>query len=329
MKILFLHGASKYNALNLFLDEIMLGMEMLGHNTEKIKLLDDDSYTVQKDDILITFNHIGVTDELITSLRRQKNTIVSIFVDHPYYHQERLKKTYNEMHITFACKEHINSLNLLGLNKNCSYHFMPHGGPNKTPKVMPWCQRNENLLLVASVPCNDHKEIQCLPSEKVVEILSSVEDEYNNSNNMNSAIISVANKFGIKSNNTIKALFNASAEKLFTKKRYNDRLRALINLSKNNIIDIYGPSTWVDFIDKHNLKNINYKKEISMRESLTVIGEYKYVINDCGFFNFGCHERNLNAIMSGAMPVCYNNEYTRLAFDGLLQDIYSFKPKKK
>ncbi|KAB7703051.1 hypothetical protein GBN33_01445 [Plesiomonas shigelloides] len=72
MKILFLHGISKYNALNLFLDEIMLGMEMLGYDTEKINLLDDDSYTVKKDDILITFNHIGITDELISSLRRQK-----------------------------------------------------------------------------------------------------------------------------------------------------------------------------------------------------------------------------------------------------------------
>lgn len=48
MKILFLHGISKYNALNLFLDEIMLGMEMLGYDTEKINLLDDDSYTVKK-----------------------------------------------------------------------------------------------------------------------------------------------------------------------------------------------------------------------------------------------------------------------------------------
>ncbi|MEJ8679152.1 hypothetical protein P0C22_11400 [Plesiomonas shigelloides] len=329
MTIYFLQGLSQYNALNIFSDELEKGFKKNGYKTEKIDLLKNTLTNISEKDVIITFNHIGMADNLLKIINEKGIKVISLFVDHPYYHQERLKIKIKNISIGFVCKSHLESIELLNCKIDCDYFFFPHGGIKNIlsiPNTTEWNKRKNNLLFIGSLHSSNFKEINKMPESLPKKILTRIENLYIEKNiPFDEALKTAISELTINLNNKqVELIYNSAASKLFAKKRYLARIDTIKTLSKNNKIDIYGPKTWAEFIIKNKLNNVTYCGEASLDKTSKIMQNYKFVINDINFFSHGSHERNLNIICAGSIPITYRNEYTDFLFEKSLPEINEF-----
>ncbi len=336
MTIFFLQGLSQYDVLNNFSNEIESEFKTNGFTTKKINLLKEHQLNAQKDDVVITFNHMGLQGKILDEINKLHLKTISLIVDHPIYHQERLLTTnIQSMLIGVADKSWIESIKLLNLNIENPIFFFPNGGMItllQPPKRSSWLKRSDRILFLGGAPKKPYKTVDDMPNSLPKDIISSVRDIYisDETKNINDVFNVTIQSMGLNLSPLQTAMiYKSTCSKIIPEKGFNDRINAIIKISHENDIIIYGQSEWASVLRSNHIKNVTLRDPISITESLSVISSHKYMLNDFGYAYYGTHERNINSILAGTIPITRRNKYTDIIFDGALPQIETFDINRK
>jgi len=138
MNIIIYIGQSQYDALTLFAVKLGSSLKKMNCNVHFMNLLDNDFLQVlgglietSSIDLIIAFNGIGSdirTDDNVSIYDVKKIYYLSIYVDHPCYHMERLTN-YSQYNLaSFVDKKHIDFIRKYLPNVQKLSFFLPHGG---------------------------------------------------------------------------------------------------------------------------------------------------------------------------------------------------------
>jgi glycosyltransferase involved in cell wall biosynthesis len=94
-------------------------------------------------------------------------------------------------------------------------------------------------------------------------------------------------------------------------------------LSRDNAVGVLG---WSQYLAKKN--NVVLHPSVTYKEHLTILKQAKVTLNSMPFFKEGSHERVLNGLACGAVPVTTENQFFRETFiDG--QDLFYYFMNRK
>lgn len=326
-KAIILKAYSQYGALRTFSDEVAKGLEELGWQCTVLDLiketdeLNDNLDKIEGCDFIFTFNGIAVTSQSFAQYINSKNkTVINFYVDHPYYHAERLNSGINHCIDIFAWKSCIASAKLLSNTKNGLIAYIPHGGlkpEDFSPLSTQFESRKNRILFSGSSNVTDSERpwSDARPSDQLCDV---VYDEMLAGNGFEEAFDIAEKKVGLSPSghldlNLRKIVFSNVVPYLRARNRY-DTIRQLV---KSGVpVDIYGDEGWASVAQ---VLGVNYKGMLAMDELVNKFQEYKFVVNDCCVYPGGGHERIVNILLSGAYPISHDNYFlTNLKNDNYL-----------
>lgn len=320
-KVLILIGGSQYNVLFSFARElrealIEQGMKVDYYHTEKY-IIEEVKANLIKYDLFISFNGMGVEHGFLE--KRCNSKMWCFLVDHPFYHEERLKALWGTNIVSCIDREHVAYLNRNYNNLDYKI-FLPHGG-SKPNEVIKYEFRKYDIVFIGSY--------------KNPDIFLDALEEY--SNEMKSIFYEVIQQVMEKDITIEKALsislkkrnINLSSIELrnimknicFIDEfiRYTRR-KTMIEyaLKSKRKIDIFG-NGW----DSYEYKNeVNLHKEITYNESIEVMANSKIVLNNMPLFFNGSHERIFTSMQCGAVCITNNNQYLNNIFQDNINIVY-------
>lgn len=325
MNIILLKGASQYDALRLFADELEKGFKSLSHRVTMIDMLTEEGLVdlnkaVSKAfDFILNFNGIFTEDPgFVEFINKTNTTVISIFVDHPKYQDRRVTSAIKRHIQTFVCESHLEAANIINSAGNNFLYFLPHGGIKSDFKLKrtDFINRSNKLLYIATcyedpkrAPWdNTDNRQKILLSKKIYNGLMggfSYEESFHN------ALKSIKL---LPQNEQFKKLYESMFD-VYTYFRAKNRFKTVKTLLDNGIeIDCYGNGSWQEMFGRN--KNFSYLGTLSMEETLQKMQEYKFTLNDVCFFPYGSHERTFNAMLNGSVIINHQSHYYKEIFNG-------------
>lgn len=320
-KVLILIGGSQYNVLFSFARELRealveQGIKVDYYHTEK-HVVEEVKANLIKYDLFISFNGMGVEDGFLE--KRCNSKMWCFLVDHPFYHEDRLKALWGTNIVSCIDREHVAYLN--GNYNNLDYKiFLPHGGskPNEVIKyefrkydiVFIGSYRNPDIFLdVLEEYSNEMKGIFYEIIQQVMEKDITIEKALSISLKKRNINLS-----SIELRNIMKNICFIDEFIRYT------RRKTMIEyaLKSKRKIDIFG-NGW----DSYECKNeVNLHKEITYNEAIQVMANSKIVLNNMPLFFNGSHERIFTSMQCGAVCITNNNQYLNRIFQDNINIVY-------
>ena len=268
-------------------------------------------------DVFFTFNSIG------SALKNAEGENIfdtlgalffTIYVDHPISQYNRFVEGPKNSILAFIDQTHLEwARHNMAPELYKALMFIPHGGmasptaakrkrPSKNfmfagtyKSIEPFVWRKENLLQEVTRTIEDAHEMMTenpgLPMHKAVR--TSLDSRH--------IVLSRENEIN---------LFRICHKFLHPTRTVANRVSLLEGFRARGLtVDIYGGGNWADFC--HNVPEYNYLGELSLVQSLDIISDYKFVLNDNNDFPAGSHERVFNTLLNGALPITFDNTYYR------------------
>lgn len=271
-------------------------------------------------DAVITFNNVGLNIELTQGKRLwdELNVLcINILVDHPVCYMQELQLAPVKTVVLCVDKNHVDFIRRFFPNI-MAVHFLPHGGMVWEGKNIPWREREIDVLYAGGL----HKDVAAgyIPQnlDEICGMDSNVLCDRVLEHLINDTECTL--EWAIEDYMKEQSLMINDAQLLqyirlfrfldvFSSSYY--RERAVKLLIENGIhVTIYGHG-W-DKCDWISHPNIEYHRNVSPEEILTLMGRTKIVLNSMPNFKNGSHERIFNGMLAGAAVVsdtsCYIEE---------------------
>ncbi|NDO81610.1 hypothetical protein CJP72_12800 [Citrobacter sp. NCU1] len=325
MNIILLKGASQYDALRLFADEVEKGLKSLSHRVTMIDMLTEEGLVdlnkaVSKPfDFILNFNGIFTEDPgFVDFINTENVTVFSIFVDHPKYQTRRVTSAIKRHIQTFVCASHLEAADIINNTGNNLLYFLPHGGIKSDFKLKrsDFINRSNKLLYIATCYEDPKKAPWESTNNRQQALLSKVLYDglmkgFSYEESFRNALKSVKL---LPQNEQFRKLYESMFD-VYTYFRAKNRFKVIKTLLDNGIeIDCYGGGNWKEMFGRN--KNFSYLGALSMEETLQKMQEYKFTLNDVCFFPYGSHERTFNAMLNGSVIVNHQSHYYKEIFNG-------------
>lgn len=310
-KVLVVHGLSKYNVLPSFVNGIKKGFQSHGYDVHiwDITNMKFYGYNVYQNtigyDYIILMNGV-IIDWACNNLGYHKvwyensnSKVISIFVDHPNRHYERLKYCRNPIEVFYADRywcdyieryiPHVDKLNYLitaGDKQNSIIDFY-----EKENKIVFFGSKIDLEQLSEEINQSQFKEfcwriikrLICVPSHTVEEEMRLFGIE-------NNCLLSVER---ILQHGSLLSFIESYVRGYF-------REKVVIELAKSGIpFDIYGWKS--DEVRKY--KNVTLKENVDFEEMLKICQGTRFVLNVQPWVKDGVQERVFNTMLGGSISV--------------------------
>lgn len=322
MNILIYKGDFQYGVINLFIENISITLQEIGHNTLIVDLREEESinqiiniFSTKIIDCVIAFGGVGadlkINNQSIYDV--VNTTYLAIFVDHPAHLLSRVIEPIRNYLISFVDKEHVDYVNeMLPQNHKISF-FLPHGG---------LC--NEKQVINKFDVYKNEKEIEILFSGTYMgkiqkkwevdnifpnELIEKVCNEliYNDYSSIHKTFYKVFEKSGIKFSLISKAQLSKIFVQVITYVRQYKRNILIEKLAERGLkITICGRN-WNNFVSKY--KNIDYRGILSIEETIELIKKSKVLLNSTPNFTNGSHERVFTGMLNHAVVFSDRSKY--------------------
>lgn len=320
-KVLILIGGSQYNVLFTFAKElrnalIEQGIQVDYYNIER-SIIEEIKADLIKYDLFISFNGMGVEYGLLE--KRCNSKMWCFLVDHPFYHETRLKALWGTNIVSCIDREHVAYLNRNYNNLDYKI-FLPHGG-SKPNEIIKYELRKYDIVFIGSYK-NPDIFLDALEkySSKMKGIFYEVIQQVMEKDITIERALSISlkkrniNLSSIKLRNIMKNIDFIDNFIRYT------RRKTMIEyaLKSKKTIDIFG-SGW----DLYEYKNqVNLHKEITYNEAMQVMANSKIVLNNMPLFFNGSHERVFTSMQCGAVCITNNNQYLNNIFQDNVNIVY-------
>lgn len=323
MRAILYKGQSQYDALRSFIDYVAAGLQELGVKTTVIDLLEKDAIQrinteikSEKVDFFLSFNGMGFnfkTDDGRSIYEVMGCKFVSIYVDHPLHHMDRIRNSPKNTIATFIDRDHLDfARTYLDHDGFSALAFLPHGGAGDLRPAPDFRNGQTKIIFSGSFKNNLEKEWRNPTFDSDVGmIVDEVWREINEFADLSidKAVSKVINAKGLVLKK--EQLINLSwvcFSSIAALKTSKNRLSLLEHFDQKGIeVDVYGPATWDAYCRKS--RSLIYKGQLSLEDTIEKSGEYHFVLNDNNDFTDGSHERFYNSLFSGAIPVTPSNKY--------------------
>lgn len=322
MNILLYKGSFNYNVVNYFVDELSNSLAEKENNvyivdlTKEIKKQEDKFKLAkfiisEKIDLIISFNGINT---LSPEFYKQYNIIFgTIFVDHPFYHFDRINmynyencfvgildegtiktlKNYIQNNINAKHIMHGGSYSTTG-NQNIEYDVVVAGGLDHLEKFEEFIKGklDDNSTIIANYIYNN-----AIDNYKIT--LDDYLNEIIEFNNLNGII---SQKYELKQ--LVARIYSIVDSYIRKEIRY----KSVVALLENGIEVNYFGDCNCDELDIYpNFINHGRVEYIDMLE---IMKHSKIVIHTIGYFYNGSHERVFSAMLNKALVISNINNYS-------------------
>ncbi len=317
-KIVVLKAGSQYGALRIFSDEIVKGFKELGCQCTVLDLLketnelDNNLDKIEDCDFIFTFNGVAVASQSFTQyLNSQKKIVINFYVDHPYYHEDRICSGLEHCINIFVCKSQLTSAKYVSEAESNLVAYIPHGGLKSLdffPRKSQFESRQNRILFSGSsnITDADRPWSNERPSDRVCD---EVYEQMLLGVGFEDAFDVAMNKVGLlfhnrqNNLNLRRIVFSNVVPYLRAKNRF-ETVKQLVQSSVP--VDIYGDENWASIA---KVLGVNYKGMLPMEELVSKFKEYKFVVNDFCVHPYGGHERISNVMLNGAYLISYESEF--------------------
>ncbi len=330
--ILGLRSKTQYNAMNVFMEEILFEMKNLGVKTSEFNIESYETYdevvadlNMLKYDAVFTMNGIPLTEPVFCKYLLKDGVIFCTYlVDHPCYHHLRLAS--DGYPYTLALSPdygHVEYIEKYYKNIWCEA-FLPHGGCG-AKNIVPYEKRKTAVSFFGSYK----------PPEKILSAgdgsrLSALFLDIAHTLILNPAMtLEDAVKDGFESiglgeeSAFAKRMAAASEIDRYVRNFYRRKIIGAI-ADAGIEIDVYG-NGW-DGLDILNKGNLKIHPALDYRQSLEVMADSKISLNIMPWFKRGSHERVFSSMLCGALALSDESTYLREECeDGKTIAFYSLK----
>lgn len=330
LKIILLKGLSQYDAMRNYIDHWEKYCRQVGHETVIFDVMSGDTTEKLKEmcqewqpEVILSCNAIYA--EIIETFMPEKCLFCTVLYDNPVFHGERLAGL-GERSIVLSCDriyaEFIRD-NYPGIGR---VGFLPLSG-SQAENRKPYAERTIDLLFTGSYfDINHHyNAIRKLPenlqiiAENIISIMMEEPDTV-----LWQAMDQVFNGYGIAldSVNRLKTLNLFQCIDIFMRAYVRDQV--MLQIVDSGIpVHIFGGG-WERFQCKHP-ENIILHEGYG-RDSLQALADARISLNVMPWFRGGIQERNIAAMLAGAVSLTDSSSYIRDHFrDGEDIVLYSLK----
>ncbi|MGY2572188.1 hypothetical protein [Vibrio sp. C8] len=319
-KIVVLKGSSQFGALRTFADEIVKGFEELSCQCTVLDLLKETDELnnnldkIEECDFIFTFNGVAVASQSFTQyLNSQKKTVINFYVDHPYYHEERICSGLEHCINIFVCKSQLTSAKYISKIEKDLVAYIPHGGLKSLdflPGKSQYESRQNRILFSGSSNLTDADRPWSneRPSDRVCD---EVYEQMLLGLGFEDAFDVAENKVGLSFHNrehnlNLRRIVFANVVPYM---RARNRFETVKQLVQSGVpVDIYGDENWTSIA---KVLGVNYKGMLPMEELVSRFKDYKFVVNDFCAHPYGSHERISNVMLNGAYLISYESEFLK------------------
>ncbi len=318
-KVLLFKGQSQYDVLRYFVDELDTAFQTLGLQTVVIDLLSPNFISelqrvFQEGNLLFVLGFNAIGQELQIQGRSiydmLKLPYVAFFVDHPIYHDARLRYSFEYQLVSFVDQDHLDFLKSYYPNRKHMF-FIPHGGsvdPTIRSNSIPIQKRSIPILFTGSYKDPDIFLQSINAPEEAIKQIRSIADIMlaDSSATVDRATTVYCQSLGVEPSPTYIPLMQA-ADMYF---RMEKRKRIIMSLSELPLT-VLGNGWSQMKIESKTLKIMPAK---SFSEILQLMGDSQIFLSIAPMHRRGTHERTFCAMLSGAVCVSDKSEYMEQHF---------------
>jgi len=339
MNIVVFRAKFQYGVVDLFIDEIVKILKTKIDEVIVCDLLEEnimnkliEIFSTKLIDCVIAFNGIGAEIKINNnqSIYDAINTnFLAIYVDHPAHLLPRIIEPIKNYLISFVDKEHINYVNdMLPQNHKISF-FLPHGGlTNNTESIkeLDFYKKNKEIDILFSGTYmgdirKDWENSNFFPNKLIDKVCEKlIYDDYAS---IHKTFYDIFEEEGIKFSLIGKAQLSKLFVQIITYVRQYKRNMLIERIIQSGLnITICGKN-WNNFISKY--KNIDYKDELNIKDTLELIRKSKVLVNTTPNFTNGSHERVFTGMLNHTVIFSDKSKYYDDFFkDGETILYYSF-----
>lgn len=335
MKILLLKGTSQYDALRSYVDQWNYILTKQGHETY---LLDMAIFTDQEPlkyiieqqhpDIILTCN--AICCDYAERYLPEQGRYVSVIYDNPIVHHLRLQKL-GQKSVIFSCDRIYADYIRKVYPKIGTVDFLPLSGLPAPGEIVPYEKRKVPLLFTGSYfDVNAaYKTLTELPNG-IRELFLDIADYmiHEPETVLFEALDAVLKKWNLSMTETerIELLNNMSCLDIYLRAYFRDKMMRAV-LEADVPIHIFG-NGWDKF---QCAKKSNIIMEKGYGEvALHMLRNSKISLNIMPWFRAGIQERNISAMLSGAVSLTDSSQYIEEEFcDGKDIALYSLRNLEK
>lgn len=322
MNICLYKGSFNYEVVNYFVDELEDTLIRRGHNVCVVdlkKIRNDieinqliEYLKNQKIELVVSYNGTGI---LKSKIYEMLNIVfISILVDHPAYHYDRI--------IDIKDKKHVITLHDEGAIKTAEkyidskkiYSHLMHGGSHASKEYK---EKIYDVVVLGGI----NKENLCIEKD-----MKKIDDDFIESIGMKlyyEAKDDLVHTLDFHLENVIKSM--KIKEEILNLKAFKQILMYLYTivdrtirceLRFNHIKNLISNNIKVDYFGLCNIDEFNDSKyfvnhgSVEYKEVLEVMAKSKILIHDMCYFKNGSHERVFSAMLNGALVVSNRNNYS-------------------
>lgn len=335
MKILLLKGISQYDALRSYIDQWNYILTKQGHETYILDIailanLEPLKYFIEQQhpDIVLTCN--AICSDYAESCLHEQGRYVSVLYDNPIVHHQRLRKL-GKKSVIFSC-DRIYADYIRKTYPNIGVvDFLPLSGLAAPGKRTPYEKRKIPLLFTGSY-FNVNTAYQALTKfpEGVRKLFSDIADYmiHEPETVLFEALDTILEKRHVSLNETTRTelLHSMSCLDIYLRAYFRDQMMRAV-LEADVPIHIFG-NGWDKFqCSKKN--NIIMEKGYG-EVALHMLRNSKISLNIMPWFRAGIQERNISAMLSGAVSLTDSSQYIEEEFcDGKDIALYSLRNLEK
>lgn len=322
-------GQSQYGTLKFFTEQLHHSFKGMGFNSAMIDLTSPKWMSQLQDELNIGGSFFCSLNGIGSDLRINGESLpnilgipfISIYVDHPYHHMQRLSQPIKKHIVTVVDKKHHAFLQEYFKPDHFAVSaFLPHGGIQNDQLVFSQEQfvgRSNTILFTGSYKGAPEQSWKSLDNPFYADLIDEVFLARSGVMTIEDAFEYVLAHRNLHLSSDIrkklKLLCVHSIDKYATSSNRHRLLQELIEHNFN--VDIYGNRDWVDFV--HKCKNVNYKGNVQMKDLIDLYCSYKITVNDNNNFNHGSHERVFNSIANGCYCVTAESSYYQEELNGI------------
>lgn len=317
-RILIIYGKSQYDSTRIFLREMQGEWERLGAIVDVLDSYAEEDYlkkrkTLQNKsfDVIVTMNGMLLEkDSLLGSLLLKDSVLyVTMLMDHPLIHHERLATSYSNCLVFSPDRNHVKYLEKYYPNIQ-KVGFLAHGGCG-AKCVIPYEKRSISVSFMGSYsnPQEILNEMERYPNQMKL-LLKNCADYlmYHTEETIEDAIKKFFSAFGME---IPLSEFPAIVSEFrivdrYIRSYYRDQVIRI--LVENGIpVDVYGDG-WenMQLAEGHFLQihgRVNYQK------SLELVADSKISLNVMPWFKDGSHDRVFSAMLCGSVCLTDPSRY--------------------
>ena len=308
-------GRFRYDAVNVFVEEIAAGLGALGRETVVMDLaVDSERSRIEAElarpfECIVAFGAIGTRPRGVPAGTHMYDRLpapyLAVLVDHPSYHLDRF--TIDNMILTCYDRSHVSFVKkYFGGRKRVA--FLPHGG-SMAGSGPPADSRPIEILFPGTYadPDAEYASLRASLPEDVFDIMDFVIERLllSDGEPMEDALSAVLSAEG-RDDEWPRLCLHLPAIEAFVKPY--KRMEVLRRLDDAGLaVELLG--SWPDSLFRHH----RMRPTCSYGDMLRLMQQSKLVLN-MGFVPDGSHERVFSALLNGALPVSDGNPFLEESF---------------